>query len=108
MQQNKNKSHSFAAYALLFLLLFPAGLQLAHTLGEHQHKTCTDYSTHIHELENDCSLCDFHFTPFTFELLPNFEVVSIKNNKVPTVTYTSIVGNYTYHSYFLRGPPHVS
>ncbi|MBT8274673.1 MAG: hypothetical protein KJO39_00880 [Bacteroidia bacterium] len=92
---------------LVLALLFPAGVQMAHTLEGHDHPTCTEYNTHIHEKQLDCSLCDFQISVFDFN--PDFSeylVTSIENFK-------SEIGrvelNSSSHTGFisLRGPPYL-
>ena len=87
------------------VLLLPTGVRLAHSLQGHQHPACTEFKTHIHKKELDCSLCYyqisvFDFTPDSFDEL-FFPVENLKSdfNIVENVFVSSI--NITS----LRGPP---
>ncbi len=88
-----------------FALLFPIAVKFAHQLEGHQHKACTEFSTHIHQKQLDCSICDFHFSIFNFTLhdLPEFAVQN-SFQKIETVYLFPEINFYSAH-YFLRGPP---
>jgi hypothetical protein len=89
-------------------LLLPTAVQFAHTFEGHEHKACTDISTHLHEKQLDCSICDFHFSIFTFIPLesPDFTVFhSFQNIEF---FYSTSPFNLDPSHYFLRGPPQLS
>jgi hypothetical protein len=89
-------------------LLFPAAVKFAHAFDSHEHKACTETSVHIHKKQLDCSICDFHFSLFNFNLqkLPEFAVFhGFQKNE--TVYFLPELQYYAHH-YFLRGPPRLS
>lgn len=92
--------------ALTLIILFPLFTQFSHVLDEQKHNVCLDNSTHLHETKTDCNICDFNYTPFIYEPLP--EVV----NKTSIEFKTTITNSYNYVYSFnynlskpLRGPP---
>lgn len=89
-------------------LLFPTAVKLVHSFEGHKHEVCNDLSVHIHKKQLDCSICDFHFSIFSFKALdlPDFALIdSFHSTKayylLPEITKNEI-------SYFLRGPPLLS
>lgn len=86
-------------------LLLPTVVQLAHTFEGHEHKACTNISTHLHEKQLDCSICDFHFSIFTFtpQELPEFVVYHSFNQT--EIIYLLPEFTSKPAAYFLRGPP---
>lgn len=95
--------------SLTAILLFPLFTQFFHILEDHQHTICTDNSTHLHESKTDCSICDFNYTPFNYELSPEL----VKNNSIEFKTISTNPYNYLYSSNYnfsqtLRGPPSFS
>jgi hypothetical protein len=96
---------SFASLFLVAALLFPSGIQFAHTLEAHEHPNCTDFSTHIHEKELDCSLCDFHLSVFDFDPSQEASISYISDNFNTIFGRTDSEG-YSFDTYrALRGPP---
>ncbi|WP_051285132.1 hypothetical protein [Aequorivita capsosiphonis] len=89
-------------------LLFPTAVKFAHTFEDHEHEVCTDLSVHIHKKQLDCSICDFHFSIFSFEAqsLPEFTVI----NSFHTTKIIYLLPEFTTNNihYFLRGPPLLS
>ncbi len=104
----KNVIQIIAATIFSFALLFPTFIQFAHTFEDHKHEACTDFSTHFHEKQLDCSVCDFHFSIFNFtpQQLPAFVVIE-GFQKTETVYLFPEFNQKTTH-YFLRGPPLLS
>jgi hypothetical protein len=86
-------------------LLLPTAVSFAHSFDGHEHRACTDLSTHLHEKQLDCSICDFHFSIFNFspEKLPEFTVF----HSFECVATAYILSDCSLHTryYFLRGPP---
>jgi hypothetical protein len=95
----------FAATVFSFALLLPSAIQFAHTFEGHEHKACTEFSTHIHKKQLDCSICDFHFSIFNYtpQELPEFAVLD-GFQKNETVYFLPEFKLHSTH-YFLRGPP---
>ncbi len=89
-------------------LLFPIFLQFSHTLEGHDHATCADFSTHIHEKQLDCSICDFHFSIFNFSPAPLPEFSGIDGFKNSETHYILPEFDLSAIYHFLRGPPQLS
>ena len=89
-------------------LLFPTAVKIVHAFEGHHHEVCTDFSVHIHKKQLDCSICDFHFSIFSFETqeLPEF-VVTHSFHETKTIY---LLPEFTINEvhYFLRGPPLLS
>jgi hypothetical protein len=102
----KNKIFKiFSAAIFAFALLLPTAVKFAHTFEGHEHNTCTDFSTHLHEKQLDCSICDFHFSIFNFapQELPEFIVIDGFQKTEAIYILPEFKLNTTH--YFLRGPP---
>lgn len=89
-------------------LLFPTVVKLAHTFEGHDHEVCTDFSVHIHKKQLDCSICDFHFSIFSFEAqsLPEFAAIHSFHKTKSFYLLPEFAINKIH--YFLRGPPQYS
>ena len=95
----------FFSLMLVVILLFPSAIQLAHTEDSHDHPVCTDFSTHMHETELDCSLCDFQVSIFAFDTeKPGQDLLNSQNfrqiHSAPKSLY--LISSETTS---LRGPP---
>ncbi len=104
----KNIVQFLAATIFSLALLLSTAVKVAHTFEGHEHRACTDLSTHLHEKQLDCSICDFHFSIFNFtpQQVAEFSVFhSFKS--VDTFYLLPEFSNKTSH-YFLRGPPALS
>lgn len=54
---NKNRLHKILSVFTVVILLLPVGLQLLHTLNNHEHHVCDSKELqHIHKQELDCSI----------------------------------------------------
>ena len=95
----------FSAAIFALALLLPTVVKFAHTFEGHEHKTCTETSTHIHQKQLDCSICDFHFSNFNFILqeLPEFVVLHGFQKTETVYLFPEFKLSATH--YFLRGPP---
>ncbi|MDP2687155.1 MAG: hypothetical protein Q8O62_08030 [Aequorivita sp.] len=104
----KNIIKIFSAAIFAFALLLPTTVQFAHAFESHEHKTCTELSTHIHEKQLDCSICDFHFSIFNFtpNELPEFAVLHSFKKAQTVYLLPEFKLNSTH--YLLRGPPFFS
>jgi len=100
---------NIALFAIsLFLslaFLFPTAVQFEHLFESHNHKPCNDYSVHLHEKPLDCNIQAFHFSTFSFETLPNWEIFAIPPHTFPYYGYTSVLYTQKPLTAFLRGPP---
>lgn len=89
-------------------LLLPIATQTFHALQGHQHEVCVDFSSHLHEKQLDCSICDFHHSNFDFKLYNYSELIVFSTfHKVESVVVLINSSTSTTH-YYLRGPPHLS
>ena len=97
---------SVAIFSLALLL--PTAVKVAHTFEGHEHKACTDLSTHLHEKQLDCSICDFHFSIFDFtpQQQPEFLVEEFFKKTENLYLLSDFHSNFTH--YYLRGPPFFS
>lgn len=89
-------------------LLLPTAVKLAHSIEGHNHEVCTDFTVHIHKKQLDCSICDFHFSIFSFETqnLPEFAILNSFKKNETIYLFPEFELNETH--YFLRGPPQLS
>jgi len=95
----------FAASIFSLALLLPSAVQLLHTFEGHEHKACTEVSTHLHEKQLDCSIDSFHFSFFNL----NLQTFAISK---PSISGENKIFTYKEHSINsdkrfvkLRGPP---
>ena len=104
----KNKIRTISLGILLnAIILFPLFIQFFHALEGHKHIVCTEHTTHIHKTKIDCKICDFNFTPFTYN-----PAIALKNKtfiEYKTLSYNRY--NYLYSSRInssknLRAPPY--
>lgn len=105
MKQNKEIIKRISAVFMLALLLLPLVSEIAHSFEDHEHLTCTEATTHLHELEADCSICDFHFNAFTFTPLVQITSYEAKIFLQPNFHPLQIITRDKSYSYLLRGPP---
>jgi hypothetical protein len=94
--------------ASLFLaaLLFALSGKTIHVLFEHQEEQlCTENSTHFHEKEHTCFICDFEFQvadDFKYSD-PEFRINTIVKEEVSNAIF--FVFYETHFSFTSRGPP---
>jgi len=86
-------------------LLLPTAVQFAHTFEGHEHKACTDISTHLHEKQLNCSICDFHFSIFAFTPQEVLDFPLFHRFQHIEIFYFTSTFNLDPAPYFLRGPP---
>ena len=106
--KNREKIKSLlntASLLLITIVLFPSVFQLAHVFEKHEQNYCFENSTHIHEHEIECSVCDFKLNS-TDEQLPKYvEFLTINFDKQLIYEYYNFKYNHQHLSYSLRGPP---
>tara|TARA_R100000353_G_scaffold176127_1_gene149638 strand:+ start:135065 stop:135394 length:330 start_codon:yes stop_codon:yes gene_type:complete len=103
-----NITQALIATVFCLALLLPSAVDFAHIFESHEHKTCTDLSTHLHEKQLDCSICDFHFSVFNFEPIAVTEFAVLNGfKKVETTYYFPKLSSPATH-FYLRGPPLLS
>ena len=90
---------------LTFVLVFPYGGSFLHLFEDHEHKTCEINSIHFHQVDIECDVFDYYFTPkiqdsnsiFCYELIVHDELNICPR---PQLYFHSL-----NNPYFLRGPP---
>ncbi len=105
MNKTGNIRITFASLLLVAALLLPSGIQFVHAIENHNHPSCTDFSTHIHETQLDCSICHFHLSVFSFTPIEENKVFSFSNNFKSTFGNTDSEGHFFSPYRALRGPP---
>jgi len=94
-----------AALLLATIVFLPSVFQLVHVFENHEQNYCLENSTHVHEHEIECSVCDFKLNP-TDDQLPNYvEFLTINIDKQRIFEYYNFKYNHQHLSYSLRGPP---
>jgi len=96
------------SWALLLVFILPTGIELIKSLKKHTHISCTENSTHFHQENDSCLLCDFNFSNFESK----FNSKSYTQNDILQEKNYPIYLNSFFHSYkkycFSRGPPSYS
>ncbi len=97
--------HILASVLLTAALLFPTVVQAIHTFDGHEHVSCKELKTHLHEEKVQCDLCDFQlssfqFTFFSYELNVHETVV-----EQPKISVHKVYFLYKSDFTSLRGPP---
>ncbi len=96
------------ALSLCITLLLPTALQFSHLFEHHEHKSCGDITTHLHEKEFECSIQSFHLNSFSFQIFeyPDFFE---KVNFIEKINHYKSENSTQNSSYFLRrGPPAIA
>jgi hypothetical protein len=109
MNLREQVGKSLATLLLLVVFMLPMSIQFLHTLEGHEHVTCSEQKTHIHESINKCEVCSFHFTSLNFSVLEYSDTVIHKNIHKSENNYISL----RFHSFQLtnkqlRAPPILS
>ena len=92
--------------ALVFTLLVPSFVKIAHMFSHHKHEICkNEKTTHIHQVELDCDFQKFQLnnnfiitTPLVIE--PEVEKIEQQYNSKYKFLYS-----YKTVIFLLRGPP---
>ncbi|QHI35561.1 hypothetical protein IMCC3317_09070 [Kordia antarctica] len=101
----KNSFVAIAILSLAMLLLLPTATKFLHLFANHEHKVCTDNSTHIHEQIIDCEYLSYHLTP-QIEFTPHqHTLIVIKKIRTQNFNYYAYLSEYQELSFALRGPP---
>jgi hypothetical protein len=106
MAQKKRFISIVVAYVFIVAFMLPTAFQLYHHFDDHGHVVCNDQSTHLHKTTDKCKVCDFHFTPFNFEVIhyPELSEVSI-STKVEKQSSSLLLHSFTITNKQLRAPP---
>lgn len=103
MELNFRKIYMVSVFAVTLMLPYLGSI--FHLFEDHDHQTCDISETHLHDLELDCDILDYQFSPsieFTPESL---------NTLVQTSEQMKFLSLYLGYSFSidtidtLRGPP---
>jgi len=98
----------FIAFLLGAAILFPFTIQLIHLLEQHEHYSCKEVATHIHEKEMECYIYDFQFSPFQYSFFNSPEFLKSIKQSLEISFYLPNRPTNNYYCFFLRGPPLLS
>ena len=95
----------FIPSILTFVLLLPYLGSFLHLFEDHDHKTCDISIVHFHEIDFDCDVFDYYFTPkievSNSILYYNFTIFNkLKFSLSSRLNFESLI-----NPYLLRGPP---
>lgn len=101
----KNSFIAIATLSMAMLLLLPTATKFLHLFVNHEHKVCTDNSTHIHEQTLDCDYLSYQLTP-QIEFTPyEYTLLEVKNIRTENFNYYAYLSEYQQLGFALRGPP---
>ena len=106
--KNREKIKSLlntVALLLITIVFLPSVFQLVHVFEEHEQDYCVENTTHIHEHEIKCLVCDFKLNSTDDQLPKYVEFLAINFDKQLTLEYYNFKYNHQHLSYSLRGPP---
>lgn len=99
----------FSLAALLSVaLLFPVAVQFLHIFEDHEHKPCTELTSHLHEKKIDCSVCHFHLSNYTYTAFQYPEFFTPAAYAIKATAYITSPITKRVSRYYLRGPPSLS
>ncbi|MGY8932785.1 MAG: hypothetical protein ACKVIM_01305 [Flavobacteriales bacterium] len=90
---------------LIIIMLLPTVVQFTHVFKEHEQTNCKVLTSHIHEQEVGCSICDFHSSSFNYSFTNLKEIINTNNPITYADYYRSKKHNAIKLLYSLRGPP---
>ncbi len=90
---------------LTFILLLPYGGSFLHLFEDHDHKTCDISTVHFHEIDFDCDVFDYYFTPKieVSNSIPYYNItifIKLKFSLSSRLNFESLI-----NPFLLRGPP---
>lgn len=104
-KEKVNISVLLLGFLLSSLVLFPYVVKFEHLFEDHEHVTCTDNATHLHESTLHCSIDAFSFSSYNM----SFDTPLFSDEIIP---YPKRNYNYQRHHFILdkrfiklRGPP---
>ena len=108
MKQILKTRDKISAALMLFLFLFPIFTQVTHAFSDHDHPVCKEVTTHIHKLDKDCSISDFHYTTYIYTLTEINVLAKPVYFKHVNTAYKSSLYSKSCVSKGQRGPPSLS
>lgn len=103
---NKNILHKIISIFTVILLLLPIGVQLFHTLENHEHKVCNSKEVqHIHEKELDCSFCHLQLKESSILEFYSFdEIILIQIDSTPFLVAKRKTETYQNFTFSMGSP----
>ena len=99
--------NTFFTILLTSTLMLPYLGSFSHLFEDHKHKTCSDFTTHIHAIDFDCDILEYNFTPQLNLSLTGFRAFTPYNPKhVFSHLYLRFPSKKILRN-SLRGPPQV-
>ncbi len=87
------------------ILLSPMFVQFMHALEGHEHIACDQIESHIHQDQNDCSLCDYQLSNYQYESFGITELLDSTIKCEKNDNHFSLERTTYLHTFFGRGPP---
>ena len=93
-------------FLLVFTLLIPSAVKLAHVFEHHEHEVCVgNETTHIHKVDLDCEFQKFQLNnSFTLNDI-TFEIFKHSENSKAVLSNYNFLSKYQRLHFSLRGPP---
>ncbi len=87
---------------LTWILMLPYWGSFSHIFEGHDHKTCEISETHLHEIELECDILDYHFSPSIeiFKAVAKLIAVVPKIKKKSLPMTLDIVISHRYSAHF--------
>ncbi|MDP6923059.1 MAG: hypothetical protein QGH06_08835 [Lutibacter sp.] len=99
--------NTLTALVLFTALMGNPFVQFLHSFEDHGHPPCTEKSTHFHEGNNHCYVCDFQISSFDYNVYNQ----SFLGNSLPrtamAIHTSSFVPSECPINHHLRGPPYI-
>ncbi len=106
MVEKKKFGERIVALWLFALLLLPLAVEFAHSFEEHEGTSCSETTSHIHNLEAECELCDIRLTTFDFNIITAQELVVTNTPvKMEANDASSQLHSFQITNIQLRAPP---
>lgn len=106
---SKEKIKTLISVLLLFAIFLPSAVKFTHMLEGHECITHKDNFTQIHESEKICNICDFNFTPFSYNFVEYIDLGTTQFYPVELISFSRlIIQNYSSSNKQLRAPPNYS
>lgn len=68
MDNRKQFGKNITTLLLLIALMLPTVIQFSHIFDDHGHSPCEELSTHFHQGDTNCHICDFHLASFNYDI----------------------------------------